>query len=881
MKELGLVVLAKLLLILHQLHYSEQSNWAQSSGDFAQNVVFPYIPSPANRHWQGRFGHATVVAYNPNADKDKADLGKVYLVGGDTNYGDKTSKPFTMGKLDQVWNNGYKNDVWRMGGTDWLIRGDNRVRTAYRQKVPKVTSKIKWEQVSPGLVPPVGVSYDDWIICQPYFGSGNEYRAKRAQLCKEGTNTVQWSPRRHHALVYFKGSDGKWAMYLMGGRAREYVELPEERSIGGVLQQLQPRVKEAENVAMSRVTTKREAIVLKSDVWKSFDGESWELVTPGCQAPQEELLNEGNPNNQGYGHKSKQCKTNADCYGAESCHPQKQTCFCTMWTSREQHTVAAYGSRMYLMGGYASYLYFKTSECGNFGCGDTDASAYRYYLSDVWTSSDGLSWSSLTQDAFKYTSGGKSESFPRGGHSMIVFNPPPSYPLAFASQCSKIAGTNDMCRLGANPGDLPELWIFGGRGGENELHNLASAKPFNDSTYYYNDIWVSRAQDSSGTNLGSTWYRVRKNTEEDLDNPNWWAGRTGHTVTLSCTWPRTDCLIKLPPGVTGSLQQRFVYVVGGQGLEPLEAPIAEFGEEQQPRPVGGKGFFFDDTWSWRPDMPDETFKADFTPGALFGTGDGSTFRYTNNSPALQYISPDSPISTLIRLVPPTKLEKNDNKRLEVRPYLSSIELKQLNDNGITTIRDLTDPDLADKYVILRLRGFDFPQVPLEKRLDFLKICDVRALALAVVEKCSVQVSTETLYDGQRNQPKNVIPEWGGGMPGITVNGISWHGKTRSDYKKLFPSGEGTDDPVTLKKEWDGCTATPAIDNPIHGTDVDGLGYVEQITSIRNPLPELQELKCKWTPGLRAYHSGKLGLASTSSSSSNYASHFTSLANHSL
>jgi heme/copper-type cytochrome/quinol oxidase subunit 2 len=26
--------------------------------------------------------------------------------------------------------------------------------------------------------------------------------------------------------------------------------------------------------------------VYKSDVWRSLDGRNWELVTPGCQAPQ-------------------------------------------------------------------------------------------------------------------------------------------------------------------------------------------------------------------------------------------------------------------------------------------------------------------------------------------------------------------------------------------------------------------------------------------------------------------------------------------------------------------------------------------------------------------------------------------------------------------
>jgi hypothetical protein len=64
------------------------------------------------------------------------------------------------------------------------------------------------------------------------------------------------------------------------------------------------------------------------------------------------------------------------------------------------------------------------------------------------------------------------------------------------------------------------------------------------------------------------------------------------------------------------------------------------------------------------------------------------------------------------------------------------------------VRDLAN---ADKYAILKLRGFDFPQVSKEDRLTFYTICDIRALAVAVVNKCQVNVP-ENLYDGRRNMP---------------------------------------------------------------------------------------------------------------------------------
>ena len=63
-----------------------------------------------------------------------------------------------------------------------------------------------------------------------------------------------------------------------------------------------------------------------------------------------------------------------------------------MWSPREQHAVSFYGGRMYISGGYASQLYSQFSNCGPYACGDTDASGYRYFMSDVWTSTDGQKW---------------------------------------------------------------------------------------------------------------------------------------------------------------------------------------------------------------------------------------------------------------------------------------------------------------------------------------------------------------------------------------------------------------------------------------------------------------------------------------------------------
>jgi hypothetical protein len=52
---------------------------------------------------------------------------------------------------------------------------------------------------------------------------------------------------------------------------------------------------------------------------------------------------------------------------------------------------------MYVSGGYASRLYSQFSNCGPYACGDTDASAYRFFLADVWRSADGNTWNLITE----------------------------------------------------------------------------------------------------------------------------------------------------------------------------------------------------------------------------------------------------------------------------------------------------------------------------------------------------------------------------------------------------------------------------------------------------------------------------------------------------
>lgn len=79
-------------------------------------------------------------------------------------------------------------------------------------------------------------------------------------------------------------------------------------------------------------------------------------------------------------------------------------------------------------------------------------------------------------------------------------------------------------------------------------------------------------------------------------------------------------------------------------------------------------------------------------------------------------------------------------------------------------------------------------MPKDQRLDLYDICDYRALAIALVDKCTLTLPS--LYDGERNMPWNIIPVFGGPPP--DEQNIAWHG--RDNYDFLQPE---VDDPTIL------------------------------------------------------------------------------------
>lgn len=53
---------------------------------------------------------------------------------------------------------GYSNDVWVTEGHGWRIFSEGNK--------PMMKSTMEWDEVNPGRLPPAGLTYEDWIICQ-------------------------------------------------------------------------------------------------------------------------------------------------------------------------------------------------------------------------------------------------------------------------------------------------------------------------------------------------------------------------------------------------------------------------------------------------------------------------------------------------------------------------------------------------------------------------------------------------------------------------------------------------------------------------------------------------------------------------------------------
>lgn len=773
------------------------SNWAQTTGVQMQTTTIPYIPSKQLPHWSARMGHAVAVS-NVSDDGEKifeADS-YVFLIGGD-DYNCRADEQDQFDQYNTV--HGLKNDVWRLKAPDretWYIKADATDRTFYDHEFPEQHSTLRWELVSEGHIPDVGQTYEDFIQCEEFYP-----QPQRTRECRDSEGSW-FSQRRNHQVAMYGRK-----LFVIGGRAREHMELPQDRAVGGIIG---PRpLQEA-------YSTWRETSVLKNDIWVSEDlGSSWKLIQAGCKSNQFELLLENprfstatseqlapmfNP--------ALQCKHDGDCYGnQESC--RQGVCVCDIWSPREQHRVAVFGGYMYLVGGFASS---HQSYCAGMACGDLDASGYREYMNDVWFTdlsggedTAGSSWQALTTGA---------DFDGRGGHALAIMRVlygPLSASTSFA------------------------LYVIGGETGD----TIDRTK-----SRLMNDVWFTllpgRDEDPVAIMQQTGWTRQFSNAD--------WTPRTGHVAIVD------------PPSANNGLTQR-VYVVGGRGGDgELKGDVWSWGWECRPNNQGqryvdgecteeiGGGSLFNET-RWR---------EDYTSQALFRMDSGSRFLYDEGQPQQHYLSPDSEIEKLVKVYLPLGYNgrsyadgyplpfTTDQRSYGIIPrreqLIDAQQLGMLHAVGIRTVRDLAE---ASRYDIIKLRGY--PKLEEEFPFAYEDVCDHRALAQALIDKCTVDRTLNELthYDQEKDMPWNVEPEFKGAQPvGRNKNywKARWHGK-------YFNTSEPEDD-EEIRNNWDGCTHISM--NPVN---VPGIGDVPLPKKIRNPYREVQELVCRANPGPRAYHAG--------------------------
>ncbi|CAM9616448.1 unnamed protein product, partial [Laminaria digitata] len=574
---------------------------------------------------------------------------------------------------------------------------------------------------------------------------GLQYQLDDASVCDDTseapgiyTSENMWSPRRNHRAVTLNER-----IIVLGGRAREISDMSRDRTVGGILS---PRIETG-----PFYSTWREPSFLKNDVWASDDeGSTWTLINPGCHAPQAEDVLAGNADVGKYGISSNECSTDSDCYGVGLCEDVGgtgyTTCVCPMWSPRELHAATVHEGKMYVVGGFVSV---RKSNCGDFACGDVDAGAHRGYKSDVWYSSDGVTWDAATLKA----------DWPgRGDHGVFVYS--------------------------------DTMYVVGG-----------AADAGDGQAMYMNDVWhAGLPSSSSGDVQPSEW-------SANVTAPIW-PGRAGHQVVLEA------------PSAINSFEPR-VYVTGGHN----------------------EGGILGDTWSWDPDGGGQ-WAEDYSPEQPYRSAVASTTGFIDGPPPqMYYLDGDSDVSLLKHAFLPTFAPfELGSVGADLRSLVTDEEAVMLTQGaGVETIAQLAS---ADKYTILKLRGYDIPQVPSEGRLSVSHICDLRDLAVALIEKCTTDPDAE-LYNGEDGQPWNVDPVFTGGNP--TYQYAKWYG---ADYTVADVEETTEEDVTELIEAWDGCTYLEALGE---SPNVPGIGEVsQQVYNTADTSQALGGLRCKINPGARTH-----------------------------
>ena len=320
-------------------------------------------------------------------------------------------------------------------------------------------------------------------------------------------------------------------------------------------------------------------------------------------------------------------------------------------------------------------------------------------------------------------------------------------------------------------------------------------------------------------------------------------------------------------------------------------------------------------------MPESTFVEDVEGAVTGNEGEyyskcdadpiGAWF-YDAGAPQQHYVDGDSPVEKLVKVYLPTSETEPSHAGDQGYPSVyqrcqtnygivprrkqlitdgtdgTQDRLGMLHTLGIRTIRDLAE---ATREQIVELRGYRNPgATPLVDDV-YEDVCDHKAFAEALLEKCHVTPDQHPLthFDLETFAPWNVEVEFAPGGPPLgamergfeddddrnfapdaKLDGEASGSLKDRDKLKTWAAGSpfkarwhcGRDQypcqnprPAVPAEDiiagWDGCKTILG-----GGTvDVPGIGGVPPPDDVKDPAPLVRELICKQNPGPRAYHTG--------------------------
>lgn len=684
-----------------------------------------------------------------------------------------------------------RNDVW-IGQLTSGLQGSWRVDDRYfldgsSLNPELMRSDMRWREVTSGRVAPAtwptGSKYslpltnDEWIACQDSIKDRLDYTLilpdpsvcnDPPQFCYEMDG-----PGCHPQAMWKK--DNMWSprrglgaasangkVFVVGGHAREYARIDDSRLIGGLAGQ-----KRIETV--KEHSTIREDLVLKNDVWSSGDeGTTWQLVNPGCKDPQEDVLMQTEVWSRNHSNQSLPKfvgSMGSKCVTSSDCYGVAE-CKALGNTPHRVCVCPMFSPRT----NHAVTVQhrFSVAEDGSifsedviYVIGGFVSVKQAFCANRSCGPADG--YRLAIDDAWMSTDGVK----------WVQIKPAFSKNSSFRGRGSHTA----MVVSGSSNATYDKLLIFGGE----------TSHPGETSTLYLNDIWkvdlpkepccipakgcadILKVQNNKCLPSQSDWSIVTPSAE--------WSERSGHVTVYE---PRSS---------RNTFHDR-VFLSGGKNA----------------------GSVLSDVWTWS--LLDGAgwhcdFCSDADPKSATSARD-------------VFLSVDSPLAEIKRFqLPPLDADGNlvNLTSRSAFPIVSDKDISIMVSEGVNTIIDLASADL---YRVAKLRGFDYPgrhapEVP--------NICFLRALSIAIVDKCTIKASPTSSFFHKTDVHRT--------------------GQPLSELPSTL-CGRGGESKPCVRGDWDGCTPIPGATK----VDVHGVGYVAVPQITHDPSSVLEEIFCRQVPGGR-------------------------------